>query len=67
MGDFVDFEVCIDSEVKEQAEALYNNLGLTLLYWRKSAVIRASSVYRFLILFYHYDIRAQESNKEGRA
>lgn len=30
MGDYVDFEVCIDSEVKEQAEALYNDLGLTL-------------------------------------
>lgn len=30
MEDFVDFEVCIDSEVKEQAEALYNDLGLTL-------------------------------------
>lgn len=30
MENFVDFEVCIDSGVKEQAEVLYRDLGMTL-------------------------------------
>lgn len=61
MGDFVDFEVCIDSEVKGQAEALYNDLGMTLttainIFLRQSLRVGGPP----------FELRQDRPNKEGQ-